>query len=531
MSAPSSRRFQGYLAGRTAVLAALLALGALFQARLQGFSLPFTWFFGLTALSFAFTAASAAGLRRGRRPSPAWLKVQPAWDVGYATVLVFLSGGAFSPFASLYPLAITGAAIVLHRKGALVTATASSAAYGLLVGLQAGGFLHPLNPFPLPETAGGKILLQLGFNLLAFYAVAILSGYLAEELRRADQSLQQARDEVLHLEYLKDAILQSLGSGLVALDRSGRVLFHNRWAEELLARAGHRLAAGEDLTRLFDVTGGVRNEVSFQDGELVVGYSVSPLQDPDGTPQGHILIFQDLTEVKRLEAELGRADRLAAVGRLAAGLAHEVRNPLASLSGSVEMLRHSLEPSGESADLFDIVLRETERLNRLVTNFLLYARPGRVQPSGVVLKDLVDQTGFFFAHGEGRTGFSLDNQVPGDLALRADPDQLEQVFLNLFRNSREAAPAGVTVTVDAVRRDGEIQVTYRDDGPGMDPTEAERAFEPFFSRKEGGTGLGLATIHRIVQNHAGTVSLETLPGAGVTFRLRFPDPADEETAP
>ncbi len=522
MNVPSPRRYQGYLAGRTAVLVVLLVLGAASQVRLGGHPAPFAWMFGLTAAGFGFTLLSLAPLRQGRRPGPGWARAQPALDVLYASGLVFLSGGGLSPFATLYPLAIVGSALLLYFRGALVTATASSLAYGLLVDLQYYGLLHPLNPFPLPQAQGPKLLFQLAFNLVAFYAVALLAGYLAEELRRTGERLEAAEAEVLDLEHLKESILQSLASGLVAVDPAGRALFFNRSAGALLERAGVDLRPGADMGAVFDLEGGARSEVVLEDGSLVLGYSVSPLFDRAGTRRGSILIFQDLTQVKRLEEELRRADRMAAVGRLAAGLAHEIRNPLGSLAGSVEVLGQSLEPEGEEAALLGIVLRETDRLNRLVTNFLHYARPGRLERSPVGLRSLVEEVGFFFCQGEGSRGFRLVNEVPQDLVLPADRAQMEQLLLNLFRNSKEAAPDGVTVTVAASREEGAVLLTVADDGPGMAPDEAERAFEPFFTRRNGGTGLGLATVHRVAENHGAGVSLETGPGLGAMFRFRFP---------
>ncbi|MHB8764908.1 MAG: two-component system sensor histidine kinase NtrB [Deferrisomatales bacterium] len=521
MDLPRSRSIQGYLLGRTVVLAALLALAALFLARRGGSQGLFLAFFGATGASFAFTLGSAVAVRR-RGAGPTLARLQPAWDVAYATALIFLSGGAFSPFVSLYPMAIVGASILLHRKGALAVATASAVAYGVLVDLQFYGVVRPLNPFPLPEILGSNVALQLLFNLVAFYCVALLSGYLAEELRRTGARLEVAEAEVLDLEHLKDSILTSLSSGLVAVDRRGRELFHNQAAEDLLARAGVPLGPGAELSGAFDLKAGERSEARFASGRVTLGYSVSPLFDRRGRRGGSILIFQDVTRVKRLEQDLRRADRLAAVGRLAAGLAHEIRNPLASLAGSVEVLRQGAAPTGDDAVLFEIVLRETERLNRLVTNFLHYARPGRAEPTPVGLRDLVEETGFFFAQGDGRRGFRLVNRVPEGFELQGDRAQLEQLLLNLFRNSLEAAPGRVTVTVDAgVEGDGAPWFAVADDGPGMPSEVAAHAFEPFFTRKPGGTGLGLATVHRIAENHAATAALETGEGRGTTFRFRF----------
>lgn len=520
VAAKTPRSLQGYLLGRAAVLAALLALANL--AASQGrVAVPSAWLSALTAASFVVTLVSAVALRAEFLPG-AVTRLQPAWDTVYVTALVYLSGGAFSPFATLYPLAIIGGAILLFRKGTLVTATAASLSYGLLVNLQLYGVLHPPGAVALSAELGSKLLPHLVSHVAAFYVLAFLAGYLAEELRRTGQRLEEARAEVLDLERLQESILRSLSSGLVALDAAGREVFHNRAAEDLLSRTGKPLRAGGILDENFDLSEGERREAIFGRGAMVLGYSSSPLFDREGRRQGNILIFQDLTDIKRLEEDLRRSDRLAAVGRLAAGLAHEIRNPLASLAGSVEILRESLCPREEEARLFAIVLRETERLNRLVTNFLHYARPGGTRHCAFDLGALVEETGFFFAQGEGRQRFGLACRIPEGMTLEGDRDQWEQLFLNLFRNSLEASPESVAVEVAATREPEGVTVTVRDNGPGMASEVAARAFEPFFSSREGGTGLGLATVHRIVENHSGTVELDAGLGRGTTLRIRLP---------
>lgn len=530
MGVSARNRLQGYLVGRSTVLIVLLVLGSVFQAQRGGFALPFAWFFAGTAAAFGFTLVSALALRRGHRTRAA-ATLQPLWDVAYATVLVYLSGGVFSPFASLYPLAIIGTAILLSRRGALLIAAASSLAYGVLADLQFYEVITPLNPFPLAAVEDTKLLVQLAFNIGAFFAVALLSGYLAEEVRRTGAKLEAVETEVLDLEHLKDSILHCLGSGLVALDARGCELFHNAAAEATLRRAGLSLRPKMDCTGLFELGGpGERREKEFNGGAVVLGYSVSPLLDRDGARRGDILIFQDLTEWKRLEENLRRADRLAAVGRLAAGLAHEIRNPLASLSGSVEVLREGAAPDPEGAALFDIVLRETQRLNRLVTNFLHYARPDSRERQLLGLQEFVAETGFFFLQGVDSQRFQLHNHVPIGISVLADQGQLEQLLLNLFRNSAEAAPFGVTVTVTAETAGPWTQIAVADDGPGMSEEVRRRAFEPFFSRREGGTGLGLATVHRVVENLGGTIALRSSPGSGTEFRLRLPAAPPVSTA-
>lgn len=514
------QRLGGYLLGRAIVLFGLLPFAAYFMARFgEVEGSPFSAFFILTATAFALTLGTALLQRRGAVPDPL-LQAQPAWDVLYTTGLLYISGGWRSPFIFLYLLAIVGAAILTRRRGALVTATATTLTYGVLTALQVSGVVAPKNPFPLEAVPGSELPLRFALHTLAFYTTAILSGHLAEELRKADERLERAQDEIRELETLQESILSSMGAGLVALDLSRRPMFFNPSAEEMLGKIGADVRDPASLEKIFEFGTRGRREARHEATGTVLGYTTFPLRLRKGKRGGMILSFQDLTEVRKLEEGLKQADRLAAVGRLAAGLAHEVRNPLASLSGSVQMLEGSLaSPDDEQAKLLAIILRETERLNRLVTDFLHYARPGQMRREDFDFHAFVDEMGFFFKQGEGREGFTLLNDLPTGETFSADRGQLEQLLLNLFRNAVEASPHGVTVTVRGGRASDAFVLEVADDGPGMEPSVAARAFEPFVSTKEGGTGLGLATVHRIAQNHGGTVELDSTPGGGARFRI------------
>jgi len=511
----------GYLAGRSVALAMLLPLAAVYMLRIGSADHPsFTWFFAFTAAAFAVTFATAL-LGRHHPDDHSLLAMQPAWDLIYCTQLVYLSGGAYSPFIFLFLLVIIGAATLFALRGAVIFATVAAATYGLLCAFQLKHLIRPLNPFLVNEGADYSIITRISFHIAAFYAVALLSGYLAEELRKAGERLIKAQDEILDLTHLQAAILQSMGSGLLALDEKGQVMFHNQSAENLLRRAGFTSLR---YAELFDLSAGDRHEVKIPGATpMVLGYSVFPLSSRDGRLIGKILTFIDLTQIRKLEEELKHSDRMAAIGRLAAGLAHEIRNPLASLSGSVQMLKSDSEgKGGEQEQLFSIVLRETDRLNHLVTDFLGYARPGEFRFAAFGFKEMLEEVGLFFTHGEGRQGFRLLVDVPEDLMVTADKEQMGSLFLNLLRNSTEAAPQGVVVSVTARQEGGFLEFTVADDGPGMPPAIADRAFEPFVSSKSGGTGLGLATIHRIVKGHGGVVSFHNGSEGGLVFRIRLP---------
>ncbi len=495
---------------------------ALYLLQYGGLTHPsYKWFFLLAGTSFAFTLLSAYALKAAVDEGKI-ARAQPPFDILCVTALVYLSGGWSSPLVFFYELVIIGAAATLFMKGALVTATISALAYGILTALQFNGLIGQMNPFPLASAANTNPSLSLGLHIMAFYAVAFLSSALAEEVKRTSIQLEAAEDEIQDLEHLQAAILSSMGMGLVALNTENRLMFQNPVAKELLSRINANALAAAELKQIFDLTPGGRRETLVKETDTVLGYSISPLSSRHGEEIGKILAFQDLTNIKALEKELHQADQLAAVGRLAAGLAHEIRNPLASLSGSVQMLSTSLKPEElDRKKLLAIVYRETERLNHLVTDFLSYARPGETRKSLFDLHTLIEESGLFFMQGEGRERFSLANKIAPETRIEADREQIAQLILNLFRNSTEAKPGNVTVTISGRATGNAYTIKIADDGPGFAPQIAARAFEPFFSGKEGGTGLGLASVHRIAQNHRGTVRLGKSSGGGALITLRL----------
>ncbi|TAL17741.1 hypothetical protein EPN96_04250 [bacterium] len=518
----SFRRAGGYLLGRAIVLTALIPLVSVYainQGRVLDAAL--LWFILLTAVSFGFTLLTAVSIHRGYC-NENLLKAQPLWDVLYSTGLVFLSGGLSSPVVFIYPLIIIGAAMLFYRPGAFGAATWSSLAYGFVGIVQVYRLAAPASPIHGIEISGLSLPFRMTFHIVSFYAVAILSGFLAEELRRADKRLEEARTEILDLENIQLAILHSMGGGLAAFDPKGRLMFCNEHGRKMLLGAGVDAGDAGAMGSIFDLEKTGREEASLGGGKSFFGYNVAPLVGRDGQRIGKILSFQDLTEIHRLEQRLKQSDRLAAVGRLAAGLAHEIRNPLASLSGSVQILSGNLCPEGGTEkQLITIVLRETERLNKLVTGFLRYARPQEAVREEFDFCRLVDEVALFFRQGEGRDNFILVNRIEKGEKFYGNREAMEQLLLNLFCNSAEASQGKVTVTVEGGAGNGGFELTVSDDGPGIPREIADRIFEPFVSGKSSGTGLGLALVHRIVENHGGTVSLETVSPDGAVFFFRF----------
>jgi two-component system, NtrC family, sensor histidine kinase PilS len=468
----------------------------------------------LIAATYGLTIIFALMLRRARTT---WLATaQLAGDLVLTTALVHLTGNAESGFVFMYILVIVGAAFVLPRA-ALPTAAAAIALY-------LGDGLLAQN---LPLRA---LIRTLAVNAIAFAATAALAARLAIELRRAGEKLVSQAGLLRDLAALHEHVIRGLTSGLVTVDRDGTILTFNDAAAAITGRAaadvvGQKLAAvmpaaadAEALRR-----GEVVQEVRAAGGERearTLGISISPLSDGEGRVLGRIINFQDLTELRRMEAAVQRAEQLAAVGRLAAGVAHEIRNPLAAISGSVELLSQTAQ-SGADKELMTIVLREIERLNLLITELLEFARPRALDTHRLDMAATLAELVRVFEHDKRLGAARVQLEAPSPVWVDADPAQLRQVVWNLVRNAAEAA-AGAPIDI-RVHSDGKrALLTVRDRGPGLTDVERARLFEPFFSTKEGGTGLGLATVHRIVEAHRATIEVATPADGGAAFTVGFP---------
>ncbi len=494
--------------------------------------------YGIIASIYLGSLISIFFLRAGR-----YLKqiayAQIAGDVAAATALVYLTGGAESIFTILYPLAIVNGAIGLSRRGAYIASGCSALAFLLLVVATEKGFISSPVYTEHPAIATPRLLLTLAANLSAFLLTAALAGYLADalvgarsQLRREEEKRERAESELSALSALHQNITRSISSGILTIDGAQRITYLNPAGEEI---AGRKLpeVQGRSLRELFPALARAvveerqegRGETVLEraDGShRVIGFSLAPLVDA-GTPSlpGFVAVFQDLTGLRRMEEQMRRADRLAAVGQLAAGLAHEIRNPLASMSGSIELLAGNARLDDKDRRLMQIVLRESERLELLVRDFLNFARPKQTELARVTLAPLVEEVLQVF-EGSAKHALSLSRELDGGAAVRGDEAQLRQVLWNLLRNAADAVSSGGEVKVGVLARDGEVRLEVKDTGVGIGPEERARIFEPFFSTKERGSGLGLATVHRIIEAHGGRIELESEPGRGSTFSVILP---------
>jgi two-component system sensor histidine kinase PilS (NtrC family) len=371
--------------------------------------------------------------------------------------------------------------------------------------------------------------------------VAYLGAYLAERLRLADQELKEQRDDLATLRALNDHIVESINSGLLTTDLEGRITFVNPAAAEITGRPAETLV-GTDARDLFLMPSDflerteavLRQDRRFrfekywprrEGEELFLGLAVSILRNRAGDPLGYLFMFQDLTEIQALEQEVRLKERMAALGEMAAGMAHELRNPLASICGSIQTLGSEMDPRGEEADLMDIVLRESQRLDRTIRNFLLFARPGSFSPRVVDLGPLLEEMARLLRNGpDFREGHRVEVIAEdGPAFCEADPDRIKQVFWNLAQNALRAMPERGTLEV-RLEPEGEdrLCIRIRDEGTGMTEEQARSYFQPFSGKFREGTGLGAAIVYRIVEEHGGQVRLRSVPGQGTEVSVILP---------
>jgi two-component system sensor histidine kinase PilS (NtrC family) len=529
------------MAARLAVTLGVLGIALVFVGAGEGAEAATRGLYRTLAVAFLATIIFAAALPRVRNVS-AYGALQLAVDLTLVTGVLLFSGGARSIFSFLYlPLVVFGSSL-FDRRGGYGVALAASFGFALVVLGAEGSAFGSGSSDPL------EVKLAIwGVHTGALLLVGLLSSTLAGELRAADQRLRDSRTELSRLEFLHERTVESLTSGLMTTDVAGHVTSCNPEGQRILGQGAAELL-GRPLGEIVEGFSGLMEEQTpegrsrrrvtrlGEDGHSqFLGVALSALRSQAGQPDGHVVIFQDVTDVVELEAQLARNARLAGVGELAASIAHEIRNPLAAISGSVEMLEAEAPPE-ERSRLRAIVLREITRLDRLIGDFLVYARPSETRLGPVEIAPLVSE----IALGAKAARTEMEVDVPDGVRILADRDQLQQVLWNLIRNADQAMDGRGTVGVvvrtvaaapqagsEADRRSsGEgvrfVEIAVTDNGSGIETAVLERIFDPFFTTKPEGTGLGLPTVHRILEAHHATIQVESRVGAGTTMRLSFP---------
>jgi len=469
------------------------------------------------------------------------------FDLNFETLLVYLTGGIESPFSPFYMITLMAASVILGRKGGVLTASMASVLFGLLVDLQYFRLL--------PETGAGtysnrQTLYFLFLNVVGFLTVAYLGGELAEKLSTTRERLKEKAAGLAELQAFHEHVVQSMSTGLMTTRLSGVITSFNRAAEEMMGyRFGEvrekpwwEIFGAPELKELISTEKPLMEPFRFDrecrrkdGGRLVLGMTVSPLKNEEGQQIGGVWIFQDLTRIRKMELEIEHRKRLATIGEMAAGMAHEIRNPLASLSGSMQVLsRDPRLDDEESHRLMEIALQETERLNGIITAFLLYARPSPLNKKQWDINQLVMDTLSLLQNGkEYHDNIDIQSNLSlGPLEAVVDADQIRQVFWNLSINACQAMPKGgrllVTTRPVAMHSDKKsletawVEVAFSDSGHGIDKEHMDKIFYPFFTTKDRGSGLGLSIVHRVIETHQGRVHVESQLGKGTRFIVLLP---------
>jgi two-component system, NtrC family, sensor histidine kinase PilS len=455
--------------------------------------------------------------------------LQVVTDLVLVSLVVYATGGVDSSFNFLYPLVIIVACILLPRVWAYLTAALAFILYGTVLELT----YFEVIPSYSTTHPGMKALQAIIFvNLFGYLAVAYLAGLLATKLRQVDVKLKDTSGALENLQALHENIVQSITGGLITTGLDGHITLVNTAAQKLLERPEAELL-GQPVHRLFlDPLPQVGSDRPHAEVRWVAanGYRKtlrvlgSALVIPEGGTLGYVYTFDDLTEIRRLEREVRMQDRLAAVGRLAAAIAHEIRNPLTSIAGSVSLLSGIPNLADEQRQLLQIVTRESERLNGIITDFLAYSRGRQYQFKRVDLLPLLED---MLTLVENRlvveqAGIRIERKYAASEAwAQADGDKIKQVFWNFCENAVRAMRDGGTLTVSVESTEDDWQINFADTGPGMSQQLIEKVFEPFQSQFEGGTGLGLAIVYQIVQAHEGKVWARSRLGHGAVFVLRL----------
>jgi two-component system sensor histidine kinase PilS (NtrC family) len=459
-------------------------------------------------------------------------------DLFFVTAVVYVTGGVDTFFNFLYPLVIIAASVLLPRYWAYLTAAVSFILFGALLELT---FFEKLPSFQTsPRADATYLLLVLLVNLAVFMAVAHLSSMLVAKLRQAGRELRDKSGELLSLQALHENVIHSVRSGLITTDLEGRITLVNAPGQKLLERTAASIY-GRHISELFidrlpvlessSAHGEIRC-LTPAGGEKTFGVTVTALTVPEHRGIGYVYTFEDRTELRRLEREIGRRERLAAVGRLAAGIAHEIRNPLASIAGSIKVLAQIAPFNEEQQTLLQIITRESTRLNAIISDFLVYSREKSYKFSRLDLIPLLEDALVLLENRSPGPELKIVRCYAAEQAFAAvDADRMKQVFWNLLENAVRAMDGKGTITI-SIEPEGDCwRLSIRDTGPGIPPGLTDKMFEPFQSKFEGGTGLGLAIVYQIVQAHGSRIYARSGSRGGAEFVVEILNARAAETHP
>jgi len=471
--------------------------------------------------------------------------IQCILDTLLVTSLVYATGGIESSYSTLYPLIIIYSALFLGKKGAAFIASTCSIFYGLLVDLEFYGVIHPIYSETYQYNAeAGHVFLRICIHIASFYMVALLASFVVEMERKTKVLLSEKESAFDQLDILHKSIIESVGSGVMTVDLENRIKSFNRAAEEITGisfsdamdrvvddiftdfsgalNSSKEREGDSPVARRFEI------ELSSKRGATTLGFSIYPLIDPEGNDIGRIFIFQDLTSIKKMEKEIEKSRKMALMGEISAALAHELRSPLASISGSIKLLTENLKLEGSDRKLMEIVLMGKDQLETLVKDFLLFSKPDTRDRRKIDAAGIMDEALESVCFSPGWNGkvkvvknLCVQNEIYGN------GTEIRQAMWNIILNAHQAMPNEGTLKIETklnVDEDthGFLEISVSDTGCGIEEKHMGNVLEPFYTTKENGTGLGLAVVNRIVESHGGTFRIESKPGMGTTCTMLLP---------
>ncbi len=496
----------------------------------QGLFLVFLISVGLTIVYFFL-------LRIIERRYSLQVKTQFLLDALLVTWLVWRTGDLTSPYISLYIVLISVSSFYLRPLWTLFMAVVCTAMLAALAMLSVNGILESA----ISGQPTAKVVQIVSFHIVAFLVVGLLASRLSDR-RSSGEELKETAETLANLRVLHERIIESIRSGLITTDLDGEIYTFNAAATEITGYRSDELRGRP----IFDLFGDIHEPIKISleaaaegeqsprfesdlqtpDGFAVrIGFGISQLFSQNNEATGLIITFQDLTEIRSMEESVRRKDRLAAVGRVAAGLAHEIRNPLGAMRGAIQVLESSTTPGSTQAELMEIILKESDRLNSIITNFLNYARPAATNFSDMDVAEAIREMFKLLRHSPDVRDehIFIDESGTEPVWIAADTSQLKQIFWNLARNAIQAMPDGGTLRVglEAVPNN-RVRIVFEDSGRGMSREQVEQLFEPFANSTTGGTGLGLSIVYQIVRDHNGAINVRSIEGTGSVITIELP---------
>jgi len=527
------RQIRWILLLRVIIYSTLLGVSSILQVRHHELDIPsFSKIIFFMAFIFFFSIVSEFLLRKVTNIK-LFTYIQILADSIFVTIIVYFTGRTLSIFAILYFFPVLSAGVILPSIGGMVLASINTILYSLVL------FANhlPLGPYLDAALHGNSAPPNISFQALAVYGIsfflaATLSSILSERFSKTQAQLTSATHDLDAISRLYKQIFDDISSGIITVDNNGDITSFNKAAEEISGFSAHELI-GRPIDRLFPELKSIgpkkerlTTKITKKDkSRIAVGYSWARLNLPDKGKNSRVYTLQDLSEIKLMEAKVQQAEKMAAIGEIAAGIAHEFRNPLAAISGATQILRQESDMSATNKSLLAITQRECDRLSRNINDFLHFSKPATPEKKWFALAAIVDECIQVVRRTPGcSSSCQITADLPDNQDCWADQDQLKQILINLIHNSCQAAGDAGRIEINSDESDSTLMIAVSDNGSGIKKEHMDSIFEPFFTTKENGTGLGLAIVNQIVTGHNGYLKIDTKPDSGTTIKIFLPLP-------